>query len=103
MAAVYDSAAIYIESADTLQEMIVRIDQIIAALLSAALKAATTGNIDEYSLDDGQTKIRTKYKGADQIYVAIANFRKLRQVYVNGINGRVFRLVDSSNFNGQRF
>lgn len=94
----YDSADIYISSATTLREKITRIDAIITALEDTALVAAGKGDVTEYSLDDGQTKIRTVYRDAASIAVAIANFEQIKQRYVNRLNGRHIRLVDSKNF-----
>ncbi len=95
---VYDSACIYIEKASTIRDKITRIDAIISALESTALKAAANDNIKEYSLDDGQTKILTIYKGADQVLASIMSFERIRQMYINRLNGRMVRLVDGKNF-----
>src|SRR3990167_65447 len=93
----YDSAQIYIDSATTLREKIVKIDLIIIALETTALKAASTDEISEYWLDDGQTKIKTVYKGADSVLKSIMAFESIKQMYINRLNGRVMRLVDSKN------
>lgn len=98
----YDSANIYIQCATTLEGKIARIDAIITALEDTALKAAANDNISEYSLNDGQTIIRTVYKGADAVLNSIMAFEKIKQMYVNRLNGRVFRLVDGKNFTGRR-
>jgi hypothetical protein len=94
----YDSAEIYIQSKTTLREKIAAMDAIISALETTALKAAGTDNISEYQLDDGQTKIRTMYRGASAVFRAIQDFERLRQMYVNRLNGRMVRLVDGKNF-----
>ena len=96
---IYNSAAIYIDSATTLQEKITKIDAIITALEDTALKAASTGDITEYTLDDGQTKINTIYRGAADVERAITSFERIRQRYINQLNGRIVRLVDGKNFN----
>ena len=93
----YDSAQIYIDSATTLREKIVKIDLIIIALETTALKAASTDEISEYWLDDGQTKIKTVYKGADSVLKSIMAFESIKQMYINRLNGRVMKLVDSKN------
>lgn len=97
--ATFDSASIYIDSATTLQAKIVRINAIITALETTALKAAETGNVTEYSLDDGQTKINTMYRSPIEVQKSIDAFESIKQRYVNQLNGRVVRLVDSKNFN----
>jgi hypothetical protein len=97
----YDSAQIYIQCGSTLRDKIARMDAIIAALEDTALKAATTDDILEYQLNDGQTIIKTVYKGADAVLRSIQAFEKIRTMYVNRLNGHVFRLVDSKNFTGR--
>ena len=92
---VYDSASIYIQSSTTLCEKIEKIDAIIAALEDTALQSAGNDNIEEYWLDDGQSKIKTSYKGTDQIFKSIIAFERMRQIYVNRLNGFVVRMVDS--------
>jgi hypothetical protein len=98
----YDSASKYIDCASDLRDKITRIETIISALEDTALKAAANDNITEYSLNDGQTIIRTVYKGADAVLNSIMAFEKIRQMYINRLNGRVMRLVDSKNFTGRR-
>lgn len=98
----YDSAYKYIDCASDLRAKITRIDEIISALEDTALKAAGNDNITEYSLNDGQTIIRTVYKGADAVLNSIIAFEKIRQMYINRLSGRVMRLVDGKNFTGRR-
>ena len=98
----FDSASVYIEGATSLRDKITRIDAVIEALLVTATSAAANDNISEYSLNDGQTQIRTAYKGTDQIFESINAFERLKQIYVNRLNGRSFRLVDGKNFPGCR-
>lgn len=98
----YDSADLYIESATTLRDKITRIDAIITALESSALKAAVNGNITEYSLDDGQTKIRTVYRNAQEVANSINAFEAIKQRFINRLHGRIVRLVDHKNFRNGR-
>lgn len=95
---VYDSAYIYIDGGINLRDKITRIDAIITALEDSALKAAASGNISEYSLDDGQTKIKTVYRNATDVSNAISAFETIRQRWINQLNGRHMRFVDSKNF-----
>jgi hypothetical protein len=97
---VYERADIYIQSCTTLKDKITAIDNIIDALFATALKAAAGDNISQYMLNDGQTIINATYKGVHQIQASIAVFERLRQMYINRLNGRVIRLVDSKNFTG---
>ncbi len=95
---VFDSAYIYVSSATEICDKIDRLDAIITALEDVALIAAAKGDISEYSLDDGQTKIRTSYRDALEISKSITAFETIRMRYINRLNGRQVRLVDGSNF-----
>ena len=97
----YDSAAIYIETSDALCDKIDKLDAIIAALETAALTASANQGIEEYELDDGQVKIKTKYRNAEDIIKSINAYEKMRQLYINRLNKRVHRLVDSKNVIGR--
>lgn len=96
----YDSASVYISSRTTLRAKITALDSIIDKLEEMALVAAGTVNIEEYSLDDGQTRIRTKYTSSLQITESILAFERIRQMYINRLNGRMSRLSDGRNFTG---
>lgn len=99
----FDSADKYIRSTDDIRTKIARLDQVISALLDMSLTAAATGNFSEYSLDDGQTKIKTVYRSMDEVVASIKSFEGLKSIYVaqynNSSMGRARRLVDRKNFN----
>lgn len=95
---IYNSAAIYIDSATSLKDKICKIDEIINGLMTTALASAATDQFTEYVLDDGQTKIRASYKGTDAIFNSIKSFETLKQMYKNQLNGRTFRLVPGQSF-----
>lgn len=98
----YDSAKIYIESCTTLEAKIAGINLILDALESTALEAAGKGDVTEYSLDDGQTKIKTVYRSPMEVANAITAFETIKQRYVNKLNGRVVRMIDSKSFTRRR-
>ena len=83
---------LYIESATTLVDKIKRYDTILLALESQALIAAGDSNIEEYSLDDGQIKIKTAYRDGISIANAILRFEQLRGRAFNKLNGASFIL-----------
>lgn len=56
--AYYPSFVVYINCSTSTKEKIARIDAIIKALEDAELEAAVNAGVEEYSLDDGQTKIK---------------------------------------------
>ena len=91
----FASEVLFIDSVTDMAAKVEAIDAIIAALLVIAASAVGNEDIEEYTLDDGQTKIRTRYRGMSAILKAIQDYEKLRQMYLNRLNGRVIRLVDS--------
>ncbi|MGB0881877.1 MAG: hypothetical protein ACPGSO_02910 [Vicingaceae bacterium] len=91
---IYDSEALYIESKQTLCDKIQAIDDIIDALTVTALKSAGKNDVSEYWLDDGQTKIKTVNRGTDEITKSIQSFLSIKELYVNQLNGRVFKMTD---------
>lgn len=98
MATVYYSCFDYIATATETAEKIVKINAVIAALEETMLKAATSDHITEYSLDNGQTKIKTVYRGIAAIQKSLDGLEIVKQRYINSLQGRVFRLVDGKNF-----
>ncbi len=98
---IFEKASDYIESCSTLDARIAAIDAIISKLLVTASKAAESGHMDEYWFDDGHVKIRTKYRDVAHVEASIASFQRLRDLYANRKNGRIVRLMDSSNFTGR--
>jgi hypothetical protein len=95
---IYDSAGLYLESKTTMAERVDAIQEIIDALILKAADATATANYEEYSLNDGQTQIRTRYRSVQDIEAAITVFDRLLQRYLNRLNGRAMRMVDSKNF-----
>lgn len=91
------------ESATTIKAKITKIDAIILSLMDTALKSVLNGDTVEYTLDTGQTKIRKVFSSTASVTKAIADYEKLRQMYVNKISSRVIRLVDSKNFNNGNY
>jgi|SRR6478609_5858472 len=100
MAVYYDTAGKYLQSCTTLEAKIIALDNVIAVLEAQLLTPASSGNdnISEYQLNDGQTIIREVYRGTKGITAALESMEMLKQKYVNRLNGRVHRLVDSKNF-----
>lgn len=98
----YQSTYEYINTPAELSVKIARLKNIINAYSETLLAGATTGNILEYSLDDGQSKIKTVYRGATDLANSIQGLEKLLEIYIvryNKLkNGSITRLSDSKNF-----
>lgn len=106
---IYESVEKYVDQSADLIERIDRLGRIITALENLMLAAAETSNggtssvlIDEYSLDTGQTKIRTKYRDVAAIAGSIDKYDFIRQKLIvrlnKNANGRIIRLVDGKSF-----
>lgn len=102
MSVYYDSCAIFISSATELKDRINNIRLVQSALRAQRLAAAldpSMSNIAEYSLDDGQTKIRTVYRNLNEINTAMHVLERELQDCYNQLNGRITRSVDGKNLN----
>jgi 2C-methyl-D-erythritol 2,4-cyclodiphosphate synthase len=99
--AAYDTILNYLNCSSSVQEEIARTDAIITALMDAQLNAAiNSGDIDEYSLDDGQTKIRTVIRDPEKIMKAIEALERRKNHIINqNCLGRVIKLRDKDSFN----
>jgi hypothetical protein len=99
---VYENWSIYVTSRTDLRGQIANIKAVMTALRQQRLEAAANGNISnmqEYSLDDGQTKIKTVYRSLNEINNALKVLEQELQQCYNQLNGRMVRLVDGKNFN----
>lgn len=96
----YTKADEYLATATTLADRITKIDSIIAALLVLATTATDDQLYEEYELDDGQTKIKARYRGQKAIMAAIKGWENMKNYYINQSNGRTMRLIDGKNFTG---
>lgn len=102
MAVQYFSTDQYIGSTTNIRLRITRIDAIIDALILQTIDEATNEPLKEYSLDDGQTKITCMYRSGAEITKSIEALERVKQLYVNRLSGRTFKLVDEKNLPGRR-
>lgn len=100
---IFDTVGQYINSATELQDRINNIKQVMAQLRAHRLEMATNPNtvmFQSYETDTGQTKIKTTYRDINSINNALQVLEKELQMCYNQANGRVVRLMDVKNFNG---
>lgn len=97
--ATYNNAYSYITCSTTITEKIAKIEAIISALEDISLIAAGKAHIDEYELDDGQTKIKASYRSPKSIADAIDAFTKIKERWVNKCIGSVVVLRDAGSNN----
>ena len=94
MSSTYTTETIYISDATTLEERLARINTIIEALELRQVEVISKSDIQQYSIDDGQVKITTLYRSADQIAKAINAYEVIKQRILNKLNGRGMALRD---------
>ena len=94
MSTFYASERLYIQGASDLCDLIARIDNIIPILLTSIASAALEDDVEEYRLDDGQTRINVKKRGVEAMTQSIRGLERVKSMYVNELNGHVNRLVN---------
>lgn len=98
MCCIYSSPKLYLSDAKTLLDRIERIDRLIDAMLLSTLDVVENDdynpNVAEYQLNDGQMVVKTVYKTNNDIFGSIKQLQKLKQDFVNQLNGRVMSLRD---------
>lgn len=78
----------YIETKTSILERIRGYNNLIVAMELKLLDAVGTSDLDEYQLDDGQMKVRTRYRSVKDVEAGIMALEKAKQRLVNQYNGR---------------
>tara|TARA_R110002072_G_scaffold63777_1_gene158386 strand:+ start:741 stop:1040 length:300 start_codon:yes stop_codon:yes gene_type:complete len=88
--------SIYVGSKTTARAKIEAIEALIDTMMLRITEVAegTASTVDEYSMDDGQIKVRTKYRSIRDVEAGINALIKLKQYYINKYNGRTMVLRD---------
>jgi hypothetical protein len=94
---IYSELDANLETCASIQAKITKLDAIIDALFTTALRLVAKGDKIEYQIDTGQTKQRVVYASVDSVRLAISEYEKLRQMYVNKIIGNQYRNIDQRN------
>lgn len=90
----YYTCTEYIRLADNVQQKIDRITNIIEMLEDSILEGELRGEIQEYNLDDGQTRIRTTFNSVESIERAIHRLEQRKQRLINSSVGFRYGLKD---------
>lgn len=87
----------YIESANGLKQRIYLIDKLIDQMILSLLEAqeGKDPTIREYQMNDGQMVVRTEYKSNTDLEQGIKSLERIKQMYINRLNGNVFLLRNS--------
>jgi len=78
----------YIETKTSILDRIRAYNNLIEAMELKLLDAVGTSDLDEYQLDDGQMKVRTRYRSLKDVEAGIMALEKAKQRLVNRYNGR---------------
>jgi len=98
--AVFESEVCFISCSQSQIDRANRIMQVIIALENQSLEAAGNSDISEYSLDDGQIRIKTAYRTPEEIAKAIDHYEKIYNRIVARCSGtRIVSLRDARAFN----
>ncbi len=94
----------YIIDSTGLKDRYDRICLIIAGLETQQLAVIANSDIEEYTLDDGQTKIKTVYRDLESITKAILDFTKIKNQILQQLTGtRIVRLADAKAIQSNKF
>ena len=93
---IYNNIVLYVNCSDDTKEKITRINAIITALEDSELNAAANGDISEYWLDDGQTKIKTVFRDPKAIENTIQALIRRRTRLQNICAGYRYGLQDGN-------
>ncbi|HET8827764.1 MAG TPA: hypothetical protein VFM79_00410 [Pelobium sp.] len=64
----------------------------------ADVVAGLNVSVEEYQMDDGQMKVRTRYRTPKDVQAGVQSLETMKQLYQNRLNGRVTVLRDSRSF-----
>ena len=78
----------YFEEKSKLIGKIATYDLLIDGMEKAVLEATLSGHLTDYELDDGQMKCRARYRSITDMTNAMNGLMKLRQMFINQLNGR---------------
>ena len=94
--AVYLDISTYIGCSQDIKDKIARIDAIIELLEDSELKGAGKAHIEEYKLNDGQTRIETVFRDPSAIEKAILALERRRNRLKNQCAGYRYGLIDGN-------
>ena len=87
----------YVECKQSIYDQILAIDALIILHRGKMLDSIGNSDIDEYQMDDGQMKVRTKYRSVKDVMAGIDALKIWKQELVNDYNGRT-TVLRSGNF-----
>lgn len=88
--------SVYIGSKTTARERIEAIESLIDTMMLRMTEVGegSAATVDEFSLDDGQMRVRTSYRSIADVEAGIKALLRLKSHYVNQYNGNITVLRD---------
>ena len=79
----------YLENPDVTLSKIKRYDALIDALELQIISNVENSSFEELQMEDGQMKIRSRYRSMREMEAGLKALEQARQRYINRYNGRV--------------
>ena len=79
----------YLENPDVTLSKIQRYDALIDALELQIISNVENSSFEELQMEDGQMKIRSRYRSMREMEAGLKALEQARQRYINRYNGRV--------------
>lgn len=97
---IYSNEFDFVASCASRRAKITAIEAIQDTLLVKMAAGALNSDKKSYMLNDGQTQISVTYNSVAEMQLMWENLERLKNKLINSLTGRVVRLVDSKNLNG---
>jgi hypothetical protein len=94
----YSSLKSYLGTVKGNEARLEKVQSIIDSLYDLKISRIAEGFVEEYELDDGQVKIKTKYTTEEEITRDINRLRKIKFELISDLTGRVTRNRNYKNF-----
>lgn len=85
----YYTISQYIESKTTIRDKIQAYQNLIDAMELKLLDSIGNSDLEEYQVETGQMKVRTRYRTVQNVQDGIKALEQAKQRYINRYNGRV--------------
>lgn len=85
----YYTISQYIESKTTIRDKIQAYQNLIDAMELKLLDSVGNSDLEEYQMETGQMKVRTRYRTVQNVQDGIKALEQAKQRYINRYNGRV--------------
>ena len=96
MNAEYMTICQYVECKSKIIGKIATYNLLIESMEVAILEATISGHIADYEMDDGQMKVRSRYRNITDMTKSLLGLEQARQRYISMYNGRTVVLRGGS-------